>query len=401
MSVRSWTQAGLEVTLLLFIASTLFDPADLVLGLKVELFLACLGLAALSLALRHERTQLPVGLLLYTLVFLVVPTASIVWYFASDGSAPFEGFGLLKGYLLITLCLPLYAARVNLLPHLCSMLTLLALGILGVSAAVFVAPSLLPALQIAGATTGVAALTDRDYGSGLVMQQVYFVTSPMLAISIAYYLQRSAQTRRGARALYVTLAMISCAGMFVAGSRNNMLVAIFLPLTLYFLHSRNKAVGWALCTGFVLLGLALYQNEIRTLLDPGEYSNYTKLALLRDYAELFARPSVLLFGQGLGAYHFWTARGWEYFISELTYLEMIRNFGLFGAMIMFALLLYPLIYAFTIDRTYRDRDVVVGYGFYLIICASNPNMFSSMGMLILPIILANIHLSASSPSRVV
>ena len=399
-SVRYWSRMALEGTLLLFIASALFDPADQVLGLKVELFLASWALAALSLAVSRERTELPVGLLLYTLTFLAIPTASIAWYYATDGSTPFEGFALLKGYLLITLGLLLYLTRVNLLPHLCAMLTLLALGILGVSAALIVAPGLLPALQIAGATTGVAALAERDYGSGLVMQQVYFVTSPMLAISIAYYLQRAWHTKRSVRPRYVALALISCAAMFVAGTRNNMLVALLLPLTVYFLHSRNKAVSWALCSGFVLLGGFIYLDEIRALLDPTEYSNYTKLVLLRDYAELFTRPDVLLFGQGLGAYHFWTARGWEYFISELTYLEMIRNFGLFGALVMLGLLLYPLIYAFIWQRSYADRDVVAGYAFYLLICASNPNMFSSMGMLILPIILANMYLSASSRDRV-
>lgn len=399
-SVRYWSRIGLEATLVLFITSALFDPADLVLGLKVELFIACWGFAALSLVLRREPTRLPVGLLLYTLTFLAIPTASIAWYYITDGSDPFEGFALFKGYLLITLGLLLYLTRVDLLPHLCAMLTLLALGILGVFAVLVVAPGLLPAVQIAGATTGIVALAERDYGSGLVMQQVYFVTSPMLAISIAYYLQRAWNTKRVARASYLLLGLISCVGMFVAGTRNNMLVAILLPLALYFLHSRNKAVGWALCSSVVMLGALAFMDEIRTLLDPTEYSNYTKLVLLRDYAELFTRPDVLLFGQGLGAYHFWTARGWEYFISELTYLEMIRNFGLFAAMVMLGLLLYPLVHAFAWQRSYAERDVVAGYAFYLLICASNPNMFSSMGMLILPIILANMYLSMRSRARV-
>jgi len=403
-SVRKggWPRAILEAVLVLLLATAIFDPADLVLGFKVELFLLCWALFLLVLGIDRQATRVPVGLLLYILVFLWVPIASIAWYFVSDGSTPFQGFALLKGYLLITLCLLLYLARINLLPHLCGMLTLLAMCVLGVFFALMVEPSLLTPLQIAGAATGVALFMERDYGSGLVMMQIYFVTSPMLAISIAYYLGllRRAPTRR-AKLLYLALVLINCAGMFIAGTRNNMLVALLLPLTMYFLYSRNKVVGLALSSGLLVFGVMLYQQDLRTFFDPNEYSNSMKLELLRDYWDLFTQPTVLLTGQGLGAYHFWTPRGWQDFISELTYLEMIRNFGLMGAAVMMVLLVYPLIYAFLVNRSFEDRDVVVGYAFYLGMCASNPNLFSSMGMLILPVILANIFLAERQRARAV
>jgi len=395
---RSWSRLALEGTLLLFIASTLFDPADLVVGLKVELFLACWAFAALDVVMRRERVLLPTGLVLSTLTFVAIPTASILVYLVSDGGEPFQGFAILKGYLLITLGLVLYAARIKLLPHLCAMLTLLTLSILGVSALLTVQPGLYAPLQIAGAVTGMMVLTERDYGGGLVMQQVYFVTSPMLTISIAYYLDQAWRTgRTRSRTYYTLLALLSCAGMFVAGSRNNMLVALLLPVAIYVVNSRRKATALVLSSLALLLGVMSYLEQIRTLLNPNELSNSIKLGLLRDYGALFTQPSVLFIGQGLGAYHYWTARGWEDFTSELTYLEMLRNFGVIGASIMLGILIYPLIYAFVIDRTYQHRNVVMGYGFYLLICASNPNMFSSMGMLILPIILANIYLSRRDP----
>jgi hypothetical protein len=43
--------------------------------------------------------------------------------------------------------------------------------------------------------------------------------------------------------------------------------------------------------------------------------------------------------------------------------------------------------------------VVVGYVFYLGMCMSNPNLFSSMGMLILAIVLANIFMTDSVLAR--
>ena len=115
--------------------------------------------------------------------------------------------------------------------------------------------------------------------------------------------------------------------------------------------------------------------------------------MLDDYSKLFSDPITLLFGQGLGAYHFWEGRGSYYFVTELTYFEIIRNFGLFGGTLMFALLLYPIVHAFVLDRRFKEKAVVTGYAAYLVMCFSNPNLFSSMGTLILSVILATIYLS--------
>ena len=134
----------LGLALLLFLASCVFDPADRMLGLKVELFVACWALALFFIGIRRERLVIPVGLLLYTLAFMLIPMASIAWYYVSDGREPFEGFALLKGYVLITLGVLLFLNRINLLPHLSAMLTLLAAAI----AVVFVAVTLEPGLII-------------------------------------------------------------------------------------------------------------------------------------------------------------------------------------------------------------------------------------------------------------
>jgi hypothetical protein len=77
----------------------------------------------------------------------------------------------------------------------------------------------------------------------------------------------------------------------------------------------------------------------------------------------------------------------------------VRSFGILGALVMFALLAFPIVHAFLIDPSSRDRNVVVGYAFYLVMCVSNPNLFSSMGMLILAIVLASIFMADSAAAR--
>ena len=388
------------IPLLLFVVSTIFDPADLILGLKVELFLACWAVTLCLSILRMRGPGLPLGLWVYTLVFLLVPIASIAWYYVFDGRQPFAGFELLRGYLLITLGGLLFINRINLLPHLSAILSLLAIVIIISFIALTVDPSLLAVFRVGAAVSGIAFLDERDYGGGLVLLQVYFVTSPMLAISIAYYFHRAwCSTATSKIWIYRLLMALSCVGMFVAGTRNNIAVSILLPLSLYAGYARSRAAGFALAVGASFALVVLFLNQLQTLLDPNEFSNSLKLALVRDYSVLFTDPGTLLLGRGLGAYDFWGAKGQYYFISELTYFELIRNFGIVGAGVMLLLILFPVIYAFVINPSFREKHIVGAYGFYLLACFSNPNMFSSMGTLILSVILANIFLFERSRIR--
>jgi hypothetical protein len=126
------------------------------------------------------------------------------------------------------------------------------------------------------------------------------------------------------------------------------------------------------------------------MLNPAEESNSVKIGMLNDYYRVFSDPVYLLFGQGLGSYFNTSLRGMESYITELTYLEVFRNFGLLLGLVMMFLITYPIIYTFYIDTTFNIKHVVVGYITYLIMNATNPLLFSSGGMLILSILIANI-----------
>jgi len=375
--------------LLVFLLACVFDPADRLLGLKVQIFLGCWFIVALQALAVGSTMKIHRGLLAYVLLFNTVPAASILWYMFSSGGEPFAGFQLLKGYLLIALALLLFASRINLLPILSGVLVLLAVSILGMFFVLTIFPDLFTPLYLFGSATGVFILDDRNYG-GLVLRQVYFVTSPMLAIAIAHYFDAARRNSGTARWWFGSLSAICVAAMFVAGTRNNMAVSILLPATLLVLGSR-RFLEMALVSGTLLACIALLFNEqLAQLLDPTETSNSMKLLLLQDYERILSDPLGLFVGRGLGAYDYWSIRAAYFYVSELTYLELVRNFGVFGALTMLALLLYPVVYAFYLRRCYPERHIVVAYAFYLLMCASNPNLFSSMGILILAVVLANI-----------
>jgi hypothetical protein len=383
-------RALIAALLVLFMISCIFDPADRILSLKLPLFAACWAMTLAQCSFRRERCHLPLELIVYTLMFVAIPFASIVGYYVTGGGEPFGGFQLLKGYLLVSLGALLYLNRIDVLPHLAAVLTALAALILGVAIAVAVEPTLYDLLYLPGSLSGLLFLDRRDY-AGLVMLQVYFVTSPMLVISIAYYfhLAKTHASRRR-RLLYGGLSALSIAAMFFAGTRNNIMVSLLLPLALVLLYSRSRLKGTLVSAGAAAVLGGLFLEEIGRLFDPTEISNFTKLSLLQDYADTLSRPLTLLAGSGLGAWQFWEAKGMSYFISELTFLEMVRNFGLLGAMLMLALLLYPVVHAFAMRRSQAERHLVIAWTFYLLMCVSNPNLFSSMGILILSILLAKL-----------
>lgn len=185
--------------------------------------------------------------------------------------------------------------------------------------------------------------------------------------------------------------IINCVAMFVAGTRNNMFVAILLPAFIYLVYSKHKfLIGVCILTIFFFI-ITIYYSELLIMLNPEEESNSTKLELWNDYKRIFSNSKNLYFGQGLGSYYNWSVRG-SYFISELTYLEIIRNFGLVLGLPLIFLLLFPFIFGLII-RNFKQIYFVWAYFFYLIMSISNPLFFSSLGMLILSILLANLFLS--------
>jgi hypothetical protein len=103
-----------------------------------------------------------------------------------------------------------------------------------------------------------------------------------------------------------------------------------------------------------------FMHILRAFIDPGEVANSLKLVALQDYFRIFSDPVTLPFGQGLGAYYDWSVRG-PFYITELTYLEMARNFGLPGALIMLALLLFPIGRVFFAQSNRSERSLAMAY----------------------------------------
>jgi hypothetical protein len=373
--------------LFLFVVSTLFDPADLLFGLKLPLYLACWGTGVLVCITRRESTELSPELVLYCVAMVALPLLSILSYQLLDGHDRFQGFSMLKAYLFISMAPLLYMTRTNLLPSLSAGLTLLAVAILALTALVVTVPILFVPIYSFGMEYRIFGIDERDYG-GLVLFQMFFVTSSMLVVAAAYYFDRAYRFSHR-RKRHWALMVLCLGAMMVAGSRNNIFIAIVLPVILAFLYSRRKLMVAGLISAGALVGIIAVFEKIKILLNPVEVSNQSKIDMLNDYAIIFDNPVNLWIGRGLGSYDRFASKGVN-FVTELTYLEIIRNYGLVMGLALIILLIYPLIYGFVQRRSYPEKHLLVAYGLYLLMSATNPLLFSSAGILVLSVVLANI-----------
>ena len=148
--VRNAAGSVFKVLLFLFVADTLFDPADLLFGLKLPLYLLCWGAGFVVCINRRKGLAISIDLVLYCLGMIALPLISIFVYQLFDGRDQFEGFQLLKSYLFISMAVLLYVTRVNVLPQLAAALTMLSAAIIATAALVLLVPAMLTPAYVFG-----------------------------------------------------------------------------------------------------------------------------------------------------------------------------------------------------------------------------------------------------------
>lgn len=380
----------LDVILTSFLILCVFDPANIILTGKTWVFIT---LFLYSFFLSRIYYQIPKIIFLYVAFFVGIPLFSIAIYFTYGGSPQFEGFNLLKGYLLITLSIILIRLRVNILPRLCLILSLMGLLVIIVTIAFDLYPESQLIIRELGKKTGTLVYDERNYGNDLVIEQMYFVTSPMLLISMAYYFLR---LKLNSESLIVRIktglmVLINILALFAGGTRANILSTLILLITLWTITSNDKRRDYSILAIVLLTSSTYFINDLVNFFDVSEYSNNIKLDLVSDYFRIMSDLKTFFLGQGLGSTTYWSARGYEFYTSELTYLEIFRNFGFPGGIVILSLLSFPL-YKYLQKKDIIYRGLGSAYLVFLILCFFNPNLFNSMGVTIISMMLANLYI---------
>jgi hypothetical protein len=371
--------------LLLFVA--VFDPVDQT-HLKVPLFVGVWTLFLIDILISsHGRFRVPAGLYVYAAVFVVVFPAlgMLIYLLRAGGMEGYEGFKYWKSYLFLTLCIPVAVKRIDLIRPLSVILSLLS------GATIFLYLIVTTNDLIRAELTAFAddfvffSIGERTYGN-LSYQSVYFHGTPLLVIAIAYFCYRSIHSKGRARTWNVLFLALNVCGMVMSGTRNNMIVGFLTPLLImgWYKGAKTRSAIALLLVLAVIVGFS--SGVFQAMLSPDNDSNAIKLGHLHDYRILFSDWKTLLFGQGLGASFFSTAWGTRVTLTEVTYVEVIRTYGLILAPIFYLLVLFPLRELTHPDQR-ADHYLFLAYAAYLYICSGNPLLLSSTGMLVLAIVL--------------
>lgn len=377
-----------------FATVCIFDPEDYLTGLKVPLFILLLSSIILAILAGKKSLNIDKNIYIVTLIFLLIPIIGLLITLLSGLSFNL-GYSMLKGYLFIILLPFVCMLRINFIRPFSIVLACLSFVIIFVYILVQANPELYLPLAVFGNETGIMSIDERSYGGEDLWLQIYFVTSPMLVVSIAYFYTLQTQEKDFIKKnIFRLFFLSSIVAMIFAGSRNNLFAAIILPAILIFINYSRKDLLLPFYLSVSLILLPFLFPVLSILLSATEFSNSIKINLLKDYFAFFDNPFTLVFGQGLGSEVFWNAKNSYLHLSELTYFEIYRNFGLFGGTLILGGVLSPIyIYSKLKLNDELSRNILIAYIFYLIMCFTNPNYFSSLGMSCLIIIYSTFYLS--------
>ncbi|GEM_PF-3295256 len=362
----------------LYCLAAVFDPSDSIIGAKRLLFAILMSLFLAELALGNVSVTKSLLIRASAVAFAIPAIWLAVYMHHHPGNGAAEGLALAKALLPALLVFPLAASGVDLRKPLFTSLVLLA----AFTAAMAVGSAADPIPQRAIAeylTAKSAALVGMRFFGRLSMAMIFFVASPLLVLPVPYLVfglfRRKTPTARAGAAAVLALVL---GAAFLSASR-----ALFLTMILemavcgvWAMRNRYAILAMTVTLALVCALAATLLARKTAVLSLTERSNSVKIGHLRSFISHVAEnPSVLLTGDGLGARYYSDAPGVEGEVSqtELTFLDMVRYFGLGGTLLLLLLLAYP--------RGVGDLRPIAGFAAYLLLAGSNPLLFNSTGML--------------------
>jgi hypothetical protein len=339
------------------------------------------------------RMKLPLKLVTFPLIFAMAPILSIIENRLVRSDGIFNDLGLAKAFLFFSFIIPIYIFKLELLKNTLYLLNFLSILIIFIYILSFFysGTSFFQSLISFGLRNQNLLIGQRTFSKTVSFFQVYYVSSPLLLISLSYY-SGSFFSSNAKKLCTLLLLFLSFFGLICAGTKANYICAFLIPISLFFFYSaRNYMLKSALILSFSAI---LY--KFRDLLSVSndhlyDTANSIKLNLLYEYFSIFSNTSTLLWGDGLGSYRFWLTRHSFNYLSEWTYLEIIRWFGIFMCPPIFFILGYPFFYFFkNPNKSQTLVYLIFAYAYYLLISIANPLLFSSLGMLLLCLIYSEI-----------
>lgn len=380
-----------EFLLFCLFAIVVFDPSDSLTGLKRYVFAALLyWWLLIKIGSNKPYPIAPQAVAIFLCFGLIFPFLSIFsYYFQTQDFAGYAGFQTLIGFLSLALLIIVSSTRARAEVIFVRVVTLQVFATIGIYLFLFWMPEWQSDVTDFGYARGFLWINPKTYGH-LEFLQIFFKTAPFMVFPLAYY---SAQyfSFQEKRHDLVTLGLLlaSSLALLISGTRANMIFAVIIPG--YFAISSLRRGSflkkfWIAGVFCVFSVICIVNRDIFfAMLDPNEMSNAVKLGYWNDYMKIFSDPIVLLFGQGIGAVHYFESLGANLRITEVTLLELIRNFGLIVAVAYILFWIAPVI--LLRKRAAKNyRWLRAGYVSYLFLSMSNYFILSSTGMVLLSVV---------------
>ncbi len=361
-------------SLLIFII--MFDPNNMILNLKNVVFVLLVGYNVIFFKPDFR----------YLFHFLLVISVVLLCYIFAEmqqNHVDMEAlWDVFKGFspLILLLWIRHYnVLKLSLIPAFLIFIILTTLYILASSSPVI--EGLL--WEFMGDHDNVIIMSHRSF-YGIELFGMYYKSMVCLIFSLGFFYYTFINKGGKKRLLVLLPVLLGTFSFLVSGTRSTMLLPFFfVGLMMYQRIRYTRYVRYLFYPLLVLFFLMFIGLIFVLAAETTEASNIIKYAHLESYMKLFdAHPIYFLLGQGPGTEFYSSGFGRYTTVTEWTYMELLRNYGLWCIFIL-AVVLKPLCTFYK----YRDNNftfvIMASYLAYLFIAGTNPLLISSTGMLMI------------------
>lgn len=361
-----------------FVAVVLLDPSDEILHLKVPLLILtlCTWVARVVCGMVSPGSaKIWAAILLFALIFPGIATIiGLLGHTLPIGDPKFQLMKSFAGILLIPLSC---SERKDISIYIIRWSFVIATFTLALFVLASSAPLLFAAVAVFTLEKGNAMLGSHS-SIGLGIGSVYYKTISVIVFPVAYHLRNLLY--RPHKIISLALLIIFLAAVLCSGSRGT-LIGIFFVIVALVCQKLKKKFGSKLALAAFLIMLALPAGYFVSFFHPDESSNAAKIGHIRSYAiEFNEHPTYLLWGQGADTEFYTQGFQTKTALTELTYLDLIRWFGLPVAALILIAVFFP-IFALTRQEN-ASSYLAVPYFAYLWEAATNPLLVCSAGALV-------------------
>lgn len=367
----------------LLIFAIVFDPRNCVIHMKDPLFILLVGYNCAFF--KPDVTYLPHIMVAYCMVFL-----SYVMGEMQGNVILLDDFlATVKSYapLVLLLWTPYYnVIRLSKIPVILVsiLITVLYIAVCSSGAIEYFV------WQYVKAHGEMIMMTHRSFFGIPIFGMYYKSIICFIFVLYVYYFKLLNEKKHKLWSFFVVLTLTF--SFLVSGTRATMLLPfIMLGLVLYPTISKLRKVKYFFYPVLALFGFSVLLVIILLATEPGEASNAIKYAHLTSYSLLFeSHPEYLFIGQGPGSIFYSAGFGRWTTLTEWTYIELIRNYGLFSLLFV-TVILIP---AYKLLKRHRNEQafgILGAYMGFLFIAGTNPLLVSSTGMIVILAVYSYVH----------